>query len=485
MGRLGNEWHGSRAGRRGSWFAPALVAVAALALLGFGSTPATAKIELRATGLAPGFRAAIRDYTVPCVERTRLVVRAPGTADARIARGEWFERSRERTVQLIEGQAIKVAKRSRGEVVTYSIRCLPTGFPVIDFTRRSEPHYDHYVLAPNGVLVSPYAVIVSAWGVPVWWQSDSAVQDAKVIDGNVVWATDWEGLPFNTSPRAAYEFRDPGSALVRRLQAVGTTTDFHDLQPTDDGNYLLLSYRLRSGVDASAYNGDADATVYDGVVQKVSPDGRLLWEWSTQGHIGLAETGRWWTTLNEPYDIVHINAVEPLPGGDILISLRHTDAVYRVDGATGQVDWKLGGTPIEQSLAVLDDPYADQPLGAQHDVRYLGDGVISIFDNGTDLGRAPRAIRYRIDGGSASLIDELTEPLAPDSRCCGSARYSKGHWLVSWGGEPLVSEFGRNGRRTFKLELGDGAFSYRALGVQGLGRRELRAGMNAQVKPLR
>ena len=34
------------------------------------------------------------------------------------------------------------------------------------------------------------------------------------------------------------------------------------LQPTDDGNYLLLSYRLRSGVDASAYNGDADATVY-------------------------------------------------------------------------------------------------------------------------------------------------------------------------------------------------------------------------------
>ena len=133
-------------------------------------------------------------------------------------------------------------------------------------------------------------------------------------------------------------------------------------------------------------------------------------------------------------------------------------------------------------MAVLDDPYADQPLGAQHDVRYLGDGVISIYDNGTDLGRAPRAIRYRIDGGSASLIDELTEPLAPDSRCCGSARYSKGRWLVSWGGEPLVSEFGRNGRRTFKLELGDGAFSYRALGVRGLGRRELRAGMNAQVR---
>ena len=67
------------------------------------------------------------------------------------------------------------------------------------------------------------------------------------------------------------------------MQTVGTTTDFHDLQPTPDGNYLLLSYRLRSGVDTSAYNGDADATVYDGVVQKVTPDGQLVWEWSTAG----------------------------------------------------------------------------------------------------------------------------------------------------------------------------------------------------------
>ena len=89
----------------------------------------------------------------------------------------------------------------------------------------------------------------------------------------------------------------------------------------------------------------------------------------------------------------------------MLISLRHTDAVYRLDRATGAIEWKLGGTPTDESLAVLNDPLAADPLGAQHDIRYLGDGEISIHDNGTDLGRAPRAVRYRVEGSSATLLD--------------------------------------------------------------------------------
>ena len=80
------------------------------------------------------------------------------------------------------------------------------------------------------------------------------------------------------------------------------------------------------------------------MIQKLTPEGKLLWTWNSKDHIGLAETGRWSPELDEPYDLVHINAIEPTnSGNDYLISLRHTDAVYRLDGVTSDVEWKLGG----------------------------------------------------------------------------------------------------------------------------------------------
>jgi hypothetical protein len=454
-------------------------------------------MQLRASGLQPGFRAGIHDYTVACAEPAALVVRTPGPTVARIGGGGWFTGARNRRVQLRVGQAIQVTKKSEGRAVGYSIRCLPADFPQFKFTRRQQPRHDFYVMTPGGA-VGRYVVVLDQWGVPVWWfavDPSAAPVDAKVIGRQIVWARRYGHPSFGTSDQAAYDFRRPDGTLVRSLRAVGTLTDIHDLQQTPDGNYLVLSYRPRSGVDASAQNGDAEATVYDGVVQKLAPDGRLLWEWSTADHIGLAETGRWWPRLTEPYDAVHINAVEPLAKGDFLISLRHTDAVYRIDGATGQVEWKLGGTPRPESLTVRNDPLASYPLGGQHDIRALGGGEISIFDNATDLGRAPRAVRYRVAGTSASLIDSQSDPQVPVSPCCGSARYSSGSWLISWGGIPLVSEFAANRRPTFELRfdrqpVGDGnatesVFSYRVVGVDNLTIHDFRAGMNAQVSPKR
>jgi hypothetical protein len=468
-----------------------------LALLAAEAGAAGAQMQLRATGLEPGFRAGIHDYTVPCAEPTGLIVRTPGPTKARIGGGRWFTGARKRRVHLRVGQAVQVTKKSEGRAGTYSIRCLPADFPQFKFTRRQQPRNDFYIMTPGGA-VGHYVVVLDQWGVPVWWfevDPSATAIDAKVLGRQIVWTRRYGNPTFGTSAKTAYEFRGPDGTLVRSLRAVGTFTDIHDLQRTPDGNYLILSYRPRSGIDASAENGDAAATVYDGVVQKLTPDGRLLWEWSTAGHIGLAETGRWWPRLTEPYDIVHINAVEPLANGDFLISLRHTDAVYRIDGATGEVEWKLGGTPTEDSLTVRDDPLASYPLGGQHDIRALGGGEISIYDNGTDLGRAPRAVRYRIEGSSAALIDSQSDPQASVSPCCGSARYSNGYWLISWGGIPLVSEFAPNNGPTFELRfdrqpVGGGnetesVFSYRVVGVDSLKIHDFRAGMNAQVSPKR
>lgn len=158
-----------------------------------------------------------------------------------------------------------------------------------------------------------------------------------------------------------------------------------------------------------------------------------------------------------------MNSVE-LDGDAIIVSLRHTDGVYKIDRATGDILWKLGGTTTPESLTVLNDPYASSPMGGQHDARVLPDGTLTVHENGTDLGRPPRAVRYEIDevAGTATLIESVTDSEAPTSACCGSARRSSdGSWLMSWGNRSLVTEFDADGDRTFRLTFG-GTFSYRA-----------------------
>jgi hypothetical protein len=47
--------------------------------------------------------------------------------------------------------------------------------------------------------------------------------------------------------------------------------------------------------------------------------------------------------------------VEPDSDG-LILSLRHTDAIYRISRSDGNVVWKLGGTTTAESLTVSGDP---------------------------------------------------------------------------------------------------------------------------------
>ena len=230
MGRLGIEGHGSctRSARR--WVRPRAGCRGSAARCSASARPRRPpKIELRATGLAPGFRAAIRDYTVPCVERTRLVVRAPGTADARIGRGEWFERSRERTVQLIEGQAIKVAKRSRGRSRHLLDSLSAGGLPEL---RASAGGTSRATTTTSSIRSGSGAGAVRdhrrPLGRPGLVAPRTGAIDAKVIDRSVVWATDFEGLAFNTRSRRRVRVSSPerpaGAAGCRRSARRPTST---------------------------------------------------------------------------------------------------------------------------------------------------------------------------------------------------------------------------------------------------------------------
>ena len=106
----------------------------------------------------------------------------------------------------------------------------------------------------------------------------------------------------------------------------------------------------------------------------MSPGGQLVWDWKTQDHIALAETGRWWPlAIGFDYDLVHWNSIQPAGNGSVIASFRHLDAVYKIDKSTGAIVWKLGGTSRPESLNVIGDPFA-YTFGGQHDARLLPTG---------------------------------------------------------------------------------------------------------------
>jgi hypothetical protein len=433
--------------------------------------------------LTPSFDRSVDDYYLRCTG-------APVEVSANVGPGYTVSvdgkapqsGSTEAAVALQGGQEFQVVVQRGDGQHRYHVRCLPPDFSPWTFTRLSKPSHEFYVVAPTlGAGASKYVVVVNDQGVPVWWYKPTGTAaDAKVLpDGTVAWT--------QTGPNNA-EIRNLDGSLGRVITTVGTTTDNHEILSLPNGNVILMSYRPRpEPVDLTAFGGDESETVIDGVIQEINPEGDVVWEWSTEGHIALAETGRWYSmgVYDHPLgaDIVHMNAFEPDGPDSFLISLRHTDAVYKIDKATGDVVWKLGGTVTPESLAVLDDPQV-YTLGGQHDARVQPDGTITVYDNRTGLAGLPRAVRYEVDQNAhtARLLEEVTDPEVPASFCCGSARRSAdGSWLMSWGGRSLVTEFDSAGSRAFKLTFGGSRFSYRAIpapdGVVTID--ALRAGMNA------
>jgi len=440
-------------------------------------------------GLFPAFDPSVPDYTVRC-DGSPLELSGRLSQGASIAVDGGAEETGAfgATVPLEENQEFGFVLDDGTAAGEYHVRCLPADFPAWEYQRLLQPQRQFYVVDPAiGAGGSGYAIVFDDRGVPVWWQgSTPGPIDAKFIaeSGEPTRITWWGQF----SGADGYQIRELDGTVVRTVSAVAGSTDIHELQPEPNGDYLVTSYQPREHVDLTAFGGSGgpDDTVIDGEVQEINAAGEAVWTWNSATHIGLEETGRWWpTALNGAQrDIVHMNAVEPVGDDAIMISMRHTDAIYKIDKASGNVVWKLGGTWTPKSLTVLNDPEGAYPLGGQHDVRLQPDGTITIHDNNTNQPNPPRVVRYEINEGAktATLVEQVTDPEAPGSFCCGSSRRSAdGSWLMSWGGRSLVTEFNAAKERTFRLGFGGVAFSYRAVAAPdgALSAAELRAGMDA------
>jgi hypothetical protein len=276
------------------------------------------------------------------------------------------------------------------------------------------------------------------------------------------------------------------------VRTVGNPTDTHDMQELPNGHFLAITYRRRCCEDLTAHGGPAHAEVFDGEIQELTRGGKLVWSWNSKDHIPLSWTRKpWWelerktvpvqSPLENAWDLVHINSVQP-DGDGLIVSARHLDSVFRIDRATKDIDWKLGGKHVAGKSLEVVGKHPSPLLGGQHDARLWKDGTLTVHDNASWTDNGPAADRFAIDpaGRTARLLERVRNPDVGYETAIGSARkLPGGHWVVSWGPSGEVTEQRESGAivRRFRFP---GRFSYRAVPILPgqLSAASLRRGMD-------
>jgi len=284
------------------------------------------------------------------------------------------------------------------------------------------------------------------------------------LDGKPV-ITWWQGRAVRGSGQGVGMIYDTSYQPVARVEpAGGAIADIHEFLLTDRGTALLIIYESGVRRDLSGIGGKRDAKVVDGIIQEVDvKTGKVLFEWSALDHIDVSESHEPLDKLYiDSWDYVHFNSVEEDVDGNLIVSARHTWAVYKIDRDTGEVIWRLGG---KRSDFPLSD---DDRFSYQHDARVEGRNRVRIFDNAAASEKVrpqSRVVTYELDpeAKTAKLVRTIEHPDKVSSGTQANAQLLEdGHMFVGWGSQGRFSEFGPDGDLLFDARVQRGFDSYRA-----------------------
>ena len=254
---------------------------------------------------------------------------------------------------------------------SYEVRCLPRRFPKWRFQRLRAKAAKAGLIALGSRAakgIPPWVAIFDSSGTPRWWYpSGTRPINVQVLrGGTVAWSRAF-GDGYGRDPRQAQEIHALSGKLLQVLRpSRGRISDPHELTQEKDRDFLVESYVPHGPVDLSAYGGPKRAAIVYPEIQELSRKGRLLRRWSLLHKITLADTAsNWWPViLGNPrrrrgglptYDVVHVNAIDPW-GHELVVSTRHTNAIFGFSRKTGKIRWKLGGTPAPESLTMSGAP---------------------------------------------------------------------------------------------------------------------------------
>ena len=146
----------------------------------------------------------------------------------------------------------------------------------------------------------------------------------------------------------------------------------------ENGNTMLiatdiLDAELSREVLSAGGGTPAPLEIWSESLWEVTPQGKVVWEWNARDHLDFeayaiprtegpdaAAGGR------RSREWLHLNAVEEIPGGDMIMSYNTISTLVIVDRSTGAVKWRKA-----------------PETSSQHNPTWLPQGSVLVFDNGS------------------------------------------------------------------------------------------------------
>ncbi len=255
----------------------------------------------------------------------------------------------------IENQAVIISAPDPDATrppIQYWIRCLPHDFPELNVTRPGTPPPGWYLTGNvfPGRTGGTYAMVLDANGTPVWYRDPAGEQAINVTplgDGTIA----WDG---NANPGyPAFEDYDLGTGQTSWLAAPRQPTDLHEIYRMPNGHLMMLSNPWKQDVDMTWAGGGSSANIVDCVLQEIDANHQVTWEWRASDHLSVTESTHPTSAIAfglVVYDPFHCNSIDTDPvSGNVLLSARHTDAIYLIERASGGIIWKMGGNAVSES----------------------------------------------------------------------------------------------------------------------------------------
>jgi hypothetical protein len=338
---------------------------------------------------------------------------------------------------------------------------LPTDYPLIFSLVSNQPD-------PGAIFVSPFGgppagrlMIVDNYCKPLFYRRlRSTAFDFKRQPSGLL--TYYCGTQF-------YGLDSTYAVVDSFMMGNGYSTDVHDLQVLPDGHALLMAYNNRAvHMDSIVPGGNPNAQVAGLIIQEIDLAKNVVFQWRSWDHFLITDADTCLINLRAAYvDYVHGNAVELDTDGNLMISCRHMDEITKIDRLTGDIIWRLGSHAVNNQFSFPNDP---RGFTAQHDIRRLPNGHITLFDNGNCVTPIySRALEYELDEVNkvATLVWEYRKSPDVYGGFMGNVqRRTNGATMVGWGGTGALEELTdlhADGTVALSVSIGGSSmYSYRA-----------------------
>ena len=324
-----------------------------------------------------------------------------------------------------------------------------------------------FFLTPHAGASTAGPMIVDQAGNLIWFHPLAADVDATNLqpqrfDGKTV-LTWWQGriikLGFGEGEDEIYS--TSYQPIARVLAGNGYRADLHQFMLTPSGTAWIDAYDPVEK-NLSSVGGSKDGVVTDGIIQEIDvKTGLVMWEWHALGHLPLADSYAVRGRGSHPWDYAHLNAVDPGPPGQLLMSSRNTWTVFDVDLHTGTLIWRLGGKHPTFK------PGPGTVFRFQHDATWQPGGLISVFDNGYSVDGDTQSRGLLLDPSLRTHTVRLVKQFAnPHEKLLTQSQgdllnLHDGDWLMGYGGLPNFTEYDSAGHVLFDATLGENVESYR------------------------